>query len=112
MQNQYLLTPLASHFTLSKSDCPSTKRESIVMQSLCFDIVVGSLIYIMTCTILDIAHVINILSRFMTNFGKSHCEAKKHVLRYLRGSLDWGILLDGRVESWEDCRFNQIMLVT
>ncbi|CAM6087063.1 unnamed protein product [Calypogeia fissa] len=92
-------TPLASHFKLSRKDCPSTESERIAMQSVPYDSVVGSLMYAMTCTRPDIAHTISIVSRFMANPGKLHWEAMKWVLRYLRGTLDYGILFDGRTNS-------------
>ena len=50
--------------------------------------VIGSLMYAMVCTRLDIAHVVGVVSRFMSKPGKQHWEAIKWILRYLKGSLD------------------------
>ncbi|RVW86791.1 Retrovirus-related Pol polyprotein from transposon TNT 1-94 [Vitis vinifera] len=36
----------------------------------------------------DIAHVVGVVSRFMSRPGKQHWEAVKWILRYLKGSLD------------------------
>ncbi|CAM6121348.1 unnamed protein product [Calypogeia fissa] len=92
-------TPLASHFKLSQKDYPSTESERIAMQSIPYDSVVGSLMYAMTCTRPGIAHAVSVVSRVMANPGKPHWEAVKWILRYLRGTLDYGILFDGRTNS-------------
>ena len=57
---------------------------------------VGSLMYAMLCTRLDIAHVVGVLSRFMSNPGKEHWTAVKRVFRYLRGTSDYGLCYQGR----------------
>ena len=49
---------------------------------------VGSLMYAMIATQSDIAHV----NKFMHNPGQSHCNAVKHVFRYLVGTKDLDIL--------------------
>ena len=48
--------------------------------------VVGSLMYAMVCTRLDIAHAVGVVSRYMANTGKKHWKAVKWLLRYLRGT--------------------------
>lgn len=49
--------------------------------------IVGSLMYVMVCTILDIAHAVSLINRFMSNLGRSYCRALKWILRYIKGSL-------------------------
>ena len=49
---------------------------------------IGSLMYAMVCTRPDIAHVVGVVSSFMSRPRKQHWEAVKWILRYLRGSLD------------------------
>ena len=48
--------------------------------------VVGSLMYVMDCTRPNIAHVVGVVSRFLTNHWKEHYETIKWILRYLRGT--------------------------
>ena len=55
---------------------------------------IGSLMYAMVCTKPDLTYVVNIISRFMHNPGKAHSEAIKRILRYLKGSLDLGLVFD------------------
>ena len=57
---------------------------------------VGSLMYAMVCTRLDIAHVVGVLSRFMSKPGKEHWIAVKRVFRYLHGTSDYGLCYQGR----------------
>ena len=52
---------------------------------------VGSIMYGMVCSRLDLAYAVSIVSRFMANLGIVHCQALKWVLRYLNGSLKGGL---------------------
>lgn len=47
---------------------------------------IGSLTYTIVCTREDIGHVVGVVSRFMSNPKKGHCEAVKWILRYLKGT--------------------------
>ena len=49
-------TPLAGHFKLSKRLCPYTKKEKGEMSVIPYSSAVGSLMYAMVCTCLDISH--------------------------------------------------------
>ena len=48
---------------------------------------IGSLMYAMVCSRLDIAHSVSVLSKFMANPGRKHWNGVKWLLRYVRGSL-------------------------
>jgi len=54
---------------------------------------VGSLIYAMTCTrhVLDIYWIVTKLSQYVSRPMKQHWIAVKHVLRYLKGTLDYAL---------------------
>ena len=49
---------------------------------------IGSLIYAMVCTRLDISHATRILSGYMSKLRKEHWIVIKRVFRYLRGTAD------------------------
>ena len=49
---------------------------------------VGSLMYAQVCTRLDIAFVVGVFSRYLSDLGQSHWKAAKKVLRYLQGTKD------------------------
>jgi len=57
---------------------------------------VGSLMYAMVCTRLDIAHAVGVLSRVMSKPRKEHWTAVKQVFRYLCGTSDYGLCYQGR----------------
>lgn len=59
----------------------------------------GSLMFLANATRPDIAFIINYLSRFMSKYNEQHWRAIKNVLRYLKGTVDYGILYDGSIES-------------
>ena len=65
-------TPLANHFELSRSLCPTTTDEKEKMASIPYSSAVGSLMYCMVCTRPDIAHAVSTVSRFLSNPGKEH----------------------------------------
>jgi hypothetical protein len=53
---------------------------------------VGHANYIHMCSRPDIGQVLKILSRFTKKFGKKHVEYAKHLLRYLKGTLNEGLI--------------------
>ena len=44
--------------------------------------------YAMVCTKPDIAHTVGVVSRYISNPCKTHWEAVKWIIRYLRGTSD------------------------
>ena len=87
--------PLAHHFKLSKSSCPSSKKEIEKMSAIPYSSAVGSLMYAMVCTRPDIAHAVGVVSRFLSNPGKQHWEAVKWILRYLKGTTKFRLCYGG-----------------
>jgi ATP-binding cassette subfamily B (MDR/TAP) protein 1 len=81
-------TPLASHFRLSKEQCPKTDEEKDFMARVPYASTIGSLMYAMVCTRPDISHAVGVMSRYMSNLGKEHWEAVKWILKYLRGTTE------------------------
>jgi len=55
---------------------------------------VGSVMYLMVGTRPDLAFAIGKLSRFVSCYGKEPWAAIKRVLRYVRGSMDKGLVFD------------------
>jgi hypothetical protein len=56
--------------------------------------IIGLLMYL-TDTRLDICFAVNILSRFLVEPKHVHLVAAKHVMRYLKGTMDYGLGYDG-----------------
>ena len=65
------------------------------MSKLPYVSAIGSLMYAIVCTRLDIAHAIGVVSRYMSRPGKQYWEAVKWILRYLRGSIDTCLYFTG-----------------
>ena len=81
-------TPLATHFKLSSKQSPSNEDEKLYMQRVPYAFAVGSLMYAMVCTRLDIAHAVGTVSRFLSNPAREHWNAVKWILRYLRDTVN------------------------
>jgi hypothetical protein len=56
--------------------------------------IIGSLMYLMN-TRPDICFVVNTLSQFLVKPRRVHLVAAKHVMRYLKGTMDYGLSYDG-----------------
>lgn len=65
------------------------------MSNIPYLLVVGSLMYVMVCTRLDIAHAVSVVSRYMRNPGMEHWNAVKWILRYLRGTKSKELFFKG-----------------
>ena len=63
--------------------------------------VVGSVMYNMICTTPDLAHSISSLSRYMANPGREHWEALKWLLRYIKATVNEGLVYRGGKEAVE-----------
>ena len=70
---------------------------------------VGKLLYASNCTRLDTIVSVNYLSRFMSSFHIDHWLQAKRVLRYLKGALDKGPMLNKHIVytpiAWQDSSF-------
>ncbi|XP_050946570.1 secreted RxLR effector protein 161-like [Cucumis melo] len=77
-------TPMDANLKLCKDDIGEAVDPSLYRS------LVGSLMYL-TTTRPDILFAVSMLSRFMTNPKRSHWEAGKRVLRYILGTINFGI---------------------
>lgn len=60
---------------------------------------VGSLIYL-TLSRPDIAYAVGVMSRYMQSPKKPHLDAARRILRYVKGTIDYGLLY----KRGEDCK--------
>ena len=65
------------------------KRESVSQVE--YSRVIVSLMYLMSCTRVDIAYVINRLSRYTISHRATHWQGIARVLKYLRFTHDYGL---------------------
>ena len=79
------LTPLPSGF----KPLPATDEEYQQAKHLPYAQLVGSILYASIITRPDLAHAASVLSRYMTKFNNQHWMAAKHLLRYIRGTVNY-----------------------
>ncbi|GJZ37343.1 retrovirus-related pol polyprotein from transposon TNT 1-94, partial [Tanacetum coccineum] len=53
---------------------------------------VESLMYLMVCMRPDIAYAVSVVSKYLANSGKIHWETVKWILKYLRGTVNVGLV--------------------
>ncbi|KAM6546496.1 hypothetical protein CsatB_027232 [Cannabis sativa] len=94
-------TPLASHFKLAQNQAPANEEDRLYMDNVPYASCVGSLMYCMVCTRPDLAYALSMVSRFISDPGKTHWEAVKWILRYLNGTSNVGLLYrdNGKFET-------------
>jgi hypothetical protein len=83
-----LKTPLARNLNLSLMDSPDEVDPRLQSE---YRAIVGSLMYLYQWTRPDLGFAVIFLSRYLHKPGEKHLQAAKHVLRYLKGTLDLGI---------------------
>ena len=76
-------TPVAKGNKFSLNQCPKNNFEIQEMQKIPYASLIGSLMYDQVCTRLDIAYIVGMLGRYLSNLGKDHWIAAKCVMRYL-----------------------------
>ncbi|CAN6447027.1 unnamed protein product [Victoria cruziana] len=81
-------TPVSKGDKFSLKQCPSTPIESKEMEQIPYASAVGSLMYAQVCTRPDIAFIVGMLGRYLSNPEKDHWKAVKRIMRYLQGSKD------------------------
>ncbi|GJU46168.1 retrovirus-related pol polyprotein from transposon TNT 1-94 [Tanacetum coccineum] len=99
-------TPFPTDVKLSSKMSPSSEKERMEMSRVPYALAVGSLMFTMICTRLNIAHAVGVVSRYMAEPGRGHWEAVKRILRYIKGTSDValcygesGLTVKGYVDS-------------
>jgi len=84
------LTPLPPGLLLTTDNCPNIPDKITEMKNTSYREVLGSLIWLQVITQPDISYAVTLLSHFVHNPEKSHWSAVKHVLAYIKGTLNYG----------------------
>jgi len=71
------------------------KNHIISRDQLRYSQIIGSLMYLASATRPDISFAVSKLSRFVSNPGDTHWSALERVLRYLKGTMTYGIHFTG-----------------
>ena len=77
-------TPVAKGDKFSLHQCSRNELERKDMERFPYASAVGSLMYAQVCTRLDIAYIVGILGKYLSNPGMDHWKKAKWVIRYLQ----------------------------
>ena len=80
--------PIVKGDKFSKAQCSQNDDEREETSTIPYSSLVGSLMYAQVCTCPDLAFVVGMLGRYLSNPGNQHWKATKKVLRYLQGTKD------------------------
>ena len=65
------------------------------MKAVPYASVVGSLMYVMLCTRLNIYYAMGMVNKYQSNPGAEHWTAVKHIFKYLRRTRDYMLINRG-----------------
>ena len=86
--NYYDCKPMSIPFASNIILYPNTSRAVSQLEYTC---VIGCLMYVVTCTRLDITFVVEKLSRYTINPSQAHWQAVYKILKYLKHTIDYDI---------------------
>jgi hypothetical protein len=78
--------PLAPHFKLPAKQCAESDDDLEYMSKVSYSSAVGSLMFAMVCSRLDLSHAMSVVSRYMANSSREHWKVVQWILIYLCGS--------------------------
>jgi hypothetical protein len=81
-------TPIDPGTKLTAAMSPQTAADVQAMKPFNYRKAVGRVMYLAIATRGDIAYTVGVLARFAENPGMQHWAAFKHLLRYLKGTMD------------------------
>ena len=77
-------TPTVTGCKLSKDD------ESLEVDHTMYIPMIGSMLYV-TATILDVMQAVGLVARFQSDPKATHVTAVNEILRYLKGTIEYGL---------------------
>ena len=93
--SKHVDTPLASGAVLTQADSPDKSAHvTLEGERKWYLGILVSLLYLVAWTRPDLAYAVSKLCRFMHNPGQVHLTHLKRVLRYLKGTVHWGLKFD------------------
>lgn len=98
-----MLTPLARHFKLTAAQKPETYEERVYMNKVPCASAVGSVMHAMICTRTDLAYAVSMGQIHGQSWNES-LGIPQVVMRYLKGSVNYGLVYGGSNETDEAIR--------
>ena len=84
------------HF--SDKQCPSSDEECKRMSKVPYASTIGSIMYAMICTHLDVSYALSVASKYQSNPCKSHYTLVKTILKYMRRTKAVFLIYGGEEE--------------
>ena len=88
-------TPMEHGLQLTNAMSPATDAERQAMEKVPYRNALGSLVYAMTGTRLDMAAAVGVVSKYLANPGMQHWKAVQRIVRYANTTRMLGISLGG-----------------
>lgn len=85
-----VLTPMDPGTRLTSHSTTLSAEEQKRVDEFPYGAVVGKCMYLSNCTHPDISYTVRELAGYMVSYGPSHVAAAKHLLRYLKGTVNYG----------------------
>ena len=86
-------SPYRSGLPIDSIPSPSTPNKSLITK---YRSLVGSLLWLSQATRPDLATVVSLLAQHQRNPSPGHIKAAKHVIRYVKNTVDEGIIFSSR----------------
>ena len=84
--------PMDPGFEIHSKDAPTTDDEKAEMEKLPYAKLIGELLWLSRCCRPDITFAVSILARFTHCYSRRHFNALKHIMKYLKGTIDYGLI--------------------
>jgi len=68
------------------------------MSKVPYALVIGTIMYVMICTRLDVSYPLSVASKYQANLSKSHWTLVKTIIKYLRRTKDMFLIYGGEEE--------------
>jgi hypothetical protein len=72
-----------------------TESSAEMKSNMPYNSIIGKMMYVACATRPDLAGPLRDLSQYLANYDSSHWEAAKRAVRYLKGTRDWKLVLNG-----------------
>jgi len=82
---------------------PTTVEEREYMTRVPYASAVDSLMYTIVCTRSDLSQAVSMISIYMHDLEKGHWEAVKWVLRYIKGTINVGLVFEKDSTGKQEC---------
>ena len=91
-------TPADPYVQLTKDMGPDNDQQKREVEHVSYSSAVGSVLYT-RLTRIDCIKAITEVARFMHNPGKQHWKVMNHIIRYLKGTNQWGLCYHGTMDT-------------